>query len=228
MILNYTEILALLHSGVVERAEPEQVNGTSLDVTLGDVVLVEKQPHAWRNGYHVPVARSVSLREREALQMEPVNIGKEGGYVLDPGEFILAATRERFNLPLGLSAEYKLKSSMARLGLNHLNAGWCDPGWHGSVLTLELVNTSRYHSILLQPGDRIGQLVFFPSREVPLRASYKVRGAYNGDGQVQGAKPPGPTRYAEACTTCGSAYHPTHECSPAAKVLGRIINEQEK
>ena len=55
---------------------------------------------------------------------------------------------------------------MARIGLDHLNAGWCDAGWNGSVLTLELINLLKNHSIALHPGDAIGQMTFFAHGEV--------------------------------------------------------------
>ena len=59
-----------------------------------------------------------------------------GGVTLAPGAVALAATRQKFFLPDNVSAEFKLKSSSARRFLEHMNAGWCDPWWHGSALTL--------------------------------------------------------------------------------------------
>ena len=100
---------------------------------------------------------------------------------LEPNQFILAQTVEMFNLPLDISAEYKLKSSMARIGLEHLNAGWADAGWHGSVLTLELKNISQCQRIRIRPGDAIGQIVFFRHKPVPYEKSYAARGRYNKD-----------------------------------------------
>lgn len=91
---------------------------------------------------------------------------------------------EVFNLPEDISAEYKLKSSMARIGLEHMNAGWCDAGWHGSVLTLEFKNMLQYHAILIRPGDAIGQMIFFYHEPVPKSASYATRGRYNNDKSV--------------------------------------------
>lgn len=107
---------------------------------------------------------------------------------MSPGNFILTQSREVFHLPDTISAEYKLKSSMARIGLEHLNAGWCDAGWNGSVLTLELKNMTEAHSILLQEGDAIGQIVFFKHAPVPEDKSYAARGRYNNDKTVMGAK----------------------------------------
>jgi dCTP deaminase len=77
---------------------------------------------------------------------------------------------------------------MARIGLEHLNAGWCDAGWNNSVLTLELKNMTQYHTIMLQKGDKIGQMVFFEHEPVPHERSYAVRGRYNNDSTVSGVK----------------------------------------
>ena len=98
--------------------------------------------------------------------------------MLSPGSFCLAETRECFNLPDDISAQFVLKSSRAREGLNHLLAGWCDPGWHGSKLTLELKNERRYHDIPLYPGLKIGQMVFHVMSNIPVH-SYALTGNYN-------------------------------------------------
>jgi len=218
VILNYSEIRALLYDGTITGAHPDQVNGTSLDVTLGDTIMVEREPR---------IGRVVSLRERTPLTMCPHTIG-DGGYILRPGEFILAHTRERFHLPLHLSAQYVAKSSMGRVGLDHMDAGWCDPGWHGSALTLELVNHTKYHSILLQPGDRIGQLVFITAKPVPWAVSYAVRGAYNQDASVAGPRHRERRALDAPCSSCGSDYHNAHECGPVTRVRERMIRDQEE
>ena len=77
---------------------------------------------------------------------------------------------------------------MARIGLEHMNAGWCDAGWNGSVLTLELKNMTKHHAIRIRPGDPIGQMVFFKHEPVPTEASYASKGRYNGDSSVSGIK----------------------------------------
>ena len=66
-------------------------------------------------------------------------------------------------------------------------AGWCDPGWHGSKLTLELQNARKMHSLPLYPGLKIGQIIFFEMSERPIK-SYAVTGHYNNDKTVSGSK----------------------------------------
>jgi dCTP deaminase len=120
--------------------------------------------------------------------MIEVDLVEAGGYDLKPGEFVLASTREVFNLPDDLACEFKLKSSLARAGLQHAVAGWADPGFHNSVLTLELSNSLRAHWLRLTPGQPIGQLVFFRGEPVPADRSYAARGQYCNDRQTTASK----------------------------------------
>jgi len=181
MLLSHNEIIELCEQGVVLGTKEDYVNGSSLDITLGGEVLYERHP--------AEAGRILSLREREKPLMERYVMTPERGYTLSPGEFILTHSSEVFNLPLDISCEFKLKSSLARMGINQLTACWCDPGWHGSNITLELTNVTRYHHITVRPGDKIGQIVFFRHTPVPEERSYKVRGRYNNDRTVAGVKP---------------------------------------
>jgi dCTP deaminase len=173
MLLSYIEICELIEQGVIQNADFKDVNSASLDIHLGKTLMAESLPLA-----------PIRLADRTPLTMEI----RSFPYMLNPGDFVLAHSLEIFNLPNNISAEYKLKSSMARIGLEHLNAGWCDAGWNGSVLTLELKNMTKYHNIIIQGGDAIGQLVFFKHTPVPENKSYAARGRYNGDTSVQGIK----------------------------------------
>jgi dCTP deaminase len=177
MLLSHDEIIDLLDREVVEYSEPELANSSSLDIRLGLEILVEDS-----------LPEKVVLKERTPLNMKTYHLVKEGPYFLRPGEFILAHSHEVFNLPNNISASYSLKSSMARIGLEHLNAGWCDAGWNGSVLTLELKNMTRNHTIVLNYLDLIGQMCFFKHSPVSYQDSYACRGRYNKDKSVSGAK----------------------------------------
>jgi dCTP deaminase len=112
----------------------------------------------------------------------------DSSYELQPNEFILAQTLEIFNLPDNICAEFKLKSSGARTGLENALATWCDCGWHGSVLTLELKNFLRYHTLKLTAGMPIGQMIFYRVPMVPKERSYATIGRYNKDKSVQVVK----------------------------------------
>lgn len=179
MLLSHDEIQELLDNGVVTGTKDGAVNAASLDLHLGQFVMIETPSDG--------KLRFVDYEKRESLTMRREVIPLHG-VTLFPGQFMLAQSVEVFNLPNNVSAEYKLKSSMARIGLEHLNAGWCDAGWNGSVLTLELKNMTNHHSIILRAGDAIGQIVFFRHAPVSDKASYAARGRYNGDTSVEGIK----------------------------------------
>ena len=115
-----------------------------------------------------------------------VQHSQEEPYLLRPGQFVLAQTLETFAIPRDLSAQFLLKSSRAREGLGHLLAGWIDPGWHGSVLTLELQNVRQLQCVPLWPGMRIGQIVFHTLAERP-QVTYDQTGRYNGHATVHGS-----------------------------------------
>lgn len=176
-LLSYNELLQLVQSGVIN-APISNINGSSIDLTLHDVIMVEDEPK---------FNAVVDLRGKENIDTRSTIIG-EHGYQMAPGEFILASSVEIFNLPNNISAEYKLKSSLARNGLEHLNAGWCDAWWNNSRLTLELKNMTRKHRLTIKPGMKIGQVVFFKHEPVPYSESYAVKGQYNGQESVQASK----------------------------------------
>jgi dCTP deaminase len=179
-LLSYNRLVQLVEQGIITNVKPEQINSTSIDITLGEKLLVEVAFHNMQK---------VSLKKRNNLNMDNFDFSENRTFQLYPGQFILAQSQQVFHLPNNISAEYKLKSSMARIGLEHMNAGWCDAGWNNSVLTLEFKNMTRHHIIELNKGDAIGQVVFFEHEPVPYERSYATRGRYNGDHAVQGIKP---------------------------------------
>lgn len=170
MILPDHEIrrLCLQHS-LVKPFREELLNPASLDLTLGERLLVEQEEH-------------------ECLQIHSIaDCTADQPFLLMPGQFVLAETAETFNLPNHVAGQFVLKSSRAREGLEHLLAGYCDPGWNGSRLTLELQNARRYHPVRLWPGMKIGQMVFHLISGVVER-SYAITGRYNGDSAVTASK----------------------------------------
>ena len=181
MLLSYDSLVSLIHYSVID-ADVENVNSSSIDITLGEELLIEVMPMDNRDAVVDITSDDQSLTTMKW-------IGAKGEpYIMAPGECVLASSAETFNLPNTISAEYKLKSSMARNFLEHLNAGWCDAGWNGSKLTLELKNMCQHHALIIRPGMKIGQVVFFSHKSVPSEKSYAVRGQYNGDQSVQKSK----------------------------------------
>lgn len=187
MPLSYDQLCNIVTMGIITDTPMDHINGASIDVTLGREILIEEdaRPFSPRNQTYNPI---LDFAKRQSMLSSKMMMMGEEGYVLQPGEFILAHTQQKFNLPLNLCARFSMKSTAARCGLENLNACWCDPGWHDSALTLELVNCTRYTPIRIRPGDRIGQMVFSAVQPVPYDMGYGARGRYNNDESVQGPK----------------------------------------
>jgi len=176
-LLSYIELLELVKSGVID-ADPKRINAASIDVTLDKTIRLEKTDGIF----------NIDLSKKENIETFEHEIHPEHGFHLYPGQFILASTIEEFNLPDDIVSEYVCKSSMARNGLNHCLAGYGDPGWHSSKLTLELYNVTMAHRLLLKQGMPIGQVKFHRVTKVPGHASYAATGQYNNQAKVTPSK----------------------------------------
>lgn len=182
-LLSYDALQYLIKNGVLENSDMANVNAASIDLVLGNTFWVEKRAQLIDG--HAPV---IDMLEKNSNHLEKIVTTPEYGIIVPPGGVLLASTVEVFNLPNWLSGEYKLKSTMARNFFNHLNAGWADAGWNGSVLTLEFVNHNRFHAVRVRPGQKCGQMIFFDHEEVPEHASYAAKGQYNGDKEATPGK----------------------------------------
>ena len=169
MILSDKEISNICRGGAISPFLPELVNPASIDVRLGHELLIESA-------------------ESEDFKRYPLaGHTAEHPYDLVPGQFVLAPTIEVFHLPLDIACEFRLKSSRAREGLDNALAMWIDPGFSGSVLTMELRNNRQLWPIGLWPGMRIGQLFFHRMSQIP-SVSYNITGRYNNDLTVTQSK----------------------------------------
>jgi dCTP deaminase len=172
-LVTYNGLVELVERGVIEGVAPERINSASIDVRLGRWVWVED-----------PAGGAVDLGAKQVPHMIKYDLG-HAPIELAPGEFVLAQTEEVFHLPDDIACEFRLKSSGARAGLDQALAVWVDPGFHDSVLTLELRNNLRHHDLRLTLGMKIGQLVFWSGEPVPSEQSYAARGQYNHDRKAQ-------------------------------------------
>jgi dCTP deaminase len=125
------------------------VQPASVDLRLGDSFRV----------FHNHRASVIDLRDPPQHLTEEVRVTGDEPFVIHPGEFALGRTVEWVELPDDIVARIEGKSSLGRLGLIvHATAGFCDPGWKGT-LTLELANLTRV-PIRLYHGLAIAQLSF--------------------------------------------------------------------
>lgn len=165
--------------------QPEHINGSSVDVTLGEWFY-----RTDRNGDHKvynPFDKSAvdhyfgqpqqAIKHSDWCQQtgnEPLeNIPADHPIIiLEPGERILAHTQEFIGiLPPGTTS-MQSRSTWGRNGVAVcFDAGWGDPGYVNRW-TLEVYNLNSRHSIVLPVGERIAQLVFLHTGEV--RGSYET------------------------------------------------------
>ena len=129
--------------------DPGMVQPASVDLRLGSSFRV----------FHNHRITAVDLGDPPSELTEQVVVEDDGTFVIHPGEFCLGRTEEWVELPDDVVARIEGKSSLGRLGLVvHATAGFCDPGWKGT-LTLELANFNSV-PIILRPGLPIAQLSF--------------------------------------------------------------------
>jgi dCTP deaminase len=150
-VLSDGTILELVQDGRIriDPWDPNLVQPASVDLRLGDSFRV----------FHNYRASAIDLRKPPENLTEEVVVGADESFVIHPGEFCLGRTLEWVELPDDIVARIEGKSSLGRLGLIvHATAGFCDPGWRGT-LTLELNNLTRV-PIKLYPGGLIAQLSF--------------------------------------------------------------------
>jgi dCTP deaminase len=161
-------IHAFCLDGLVEPFDPTMVNPASLDVRLGGTLLIESASG--------PSLIPYPLEDHN--QLNP--------YYLVPGQFVLAQTKELVRIPNTHNAQFVLKSSRAREGIEHLLAGYLDPGFEG-VITLELHNSRQLHPVPIWPNMRIGQIVLSRMETPPMRP-YSMTGRYQNAMTVEASK----------------------------------------
>jgi dCTP deaminase len=159
-VLSDGTILQLVEEGRIriDPWNPGLVQPASVDLRLGDSFRV----------FHNHRASAIDLRRPPENLTEEVVVPADDSFVIHPGEFCLGRTLEWVELPDDIVARIEGKSSLGRLGLIvHATAGFCDPGWKGT-LTLELNNLTRV-PIKLYPGLPIAQLSFLSLDRPALR-----------------------------------------------------------
>jgi dCTP deaminase len=111
-------------------------------------------------------------------------------FVLHPGQFVLGSSVETLSFGPTLAGMLNGKSSLGRKGLQiHATAGWFDPGFVGTA-TLELSCVAPV-PILLTPGMRIAQMVFFRTGVPQVPYDQAPDSHYQGQsGPTEGAKVP--------------------------------------
>ena len=155
MVLSDGDIKKALKSKrIVIKPTPDltkQLGTCSIDLRLGNIFRVfdhSKYP------YIDPAKKDYSNEITKVIKVE-----KEGSFIMQPGDFVLAVTLESVKIPPDLMGRLEGRSSLGRLGLVvHSTASIFDPGWDGKPV-LELGNLGRM-AIKLTVGMRICAMTF--------------------------------------------------------------------
>lgn len=181
MLLSDRDIRAAIDTGDlgIDPFDPALIQPSSVDVRMDRLFRV------FNNSRYTHIDPKLPQEDLTSL----VEVEEGDSFVLHPGEFVLAATLERFTLPAHLAGRLEGKSSLGRLGLlTHSTAGFIDPGFSGHI-TLELSNTANL-PIVLWPGMKVGQLALF-AMSSPAETPY---GSSQLGSKYQGQRGPTPSR----------------------------------
>jgi len=131
-----------------ELTNPE---GAGFDLRLGEAFKInEGEAFLGETDRHTPDVISIA------------QYGKEKGIILRPGDFILAKTIEKVNLPSNIAAIFRPRSTLQRCGVTLLTAA-CAPGYKGE-LTFGMHNLGK-NTLKIEMGARFVHAIFFNTTE---------------------------------------------------------------
>lgn len=166
------EIRSAIASGdlLIEPFDDSLVQPNSYDVRLADCF-----------SWHAPGTAIIDPYNAQTIS-DGLEHTIDANFVLQPGQFVLGATSEKFSLPNNIVGQLTGKSSLARLGVMvHVTAGFIDAGFSHppAQITLEIVNVGA-RPVRLHAGMPIAQMVFTRTAECELPYNKKSNAKYNG------------------------------------------------
>jgi len=179
MLLSDKDIIRAMESGRINISPvpdlAKQLGSCSIDLHLGNTFRIfEHSKYS-----HIDLRSDFSVNEL----MRKVKISDGDAFTIQPGDFVLAATRETLEFGDDIMGRLEGRSSLARIGIIvHSTAGLFDPGWVGTA-TLELGNLGRM-PVKLYPGDRICAFTF-QQLSSPVQVPYKNKSGNKYAGQVE-------------------------------------------
>ena len=125
----------------------ESLGPISYEMHLGDIIYKIKPKEE--------VLDASKPKEKELIEIHLTN----DSYLLSPGEFIVAKTKEQIYCDENTMAIYDGKASLAQIGLfTNISSMLVEPKTD-SKITCEIFNASKY-KIKLVVGQKIGQIAF--------------------------------------------------------------------
>lgn len=169
----------------------DNLNTSSYDVTLGEWYYREQNSKHHHNIYNIyqeshtkQVWGEAQKAEKASKIFQKYNFRWDKGInqndkviLLQPGETILAHTREFIGGKHHITTMMQARSSMGRNFIEVCKcAGWGDVGYVNRW-TMEITNNSRHYAIPLVVGRRIAQIVFMDTGPI-LNNQYAEDGKY--------------------------------------------------
>ena len=147
----------------------KQLGSCSVDLRLGNTFRVFEHS---RYPYIDPSKKDYSNEITKVI-----DVGTDGYFIIQPGDFVLAVTLETVKISKDLMGRLEGRSSLGRLGLVvHSTASIFDPGWDGKPV-LELGNLGRM-AIRLTCGMRICAMTFEELSSAATPYTKKARAKY--------------------------------------------------
>jgi dCTP deaminase len=172
MVLTDREIQIIIDQKLIIVDPPpveKSYSSTTVDFTLDKTISEFVEPRPGRETIIDPTHPDFN---HEAILSEitrQISIPNDG-YVLKPGQMILAWTKEYINLHINakIAARVEGKSSLARLGIGvHITAPIIHAGFEGQI-RLEMMHHGRL-PVRLKEGMKICQLCFEQTLGTPVR-----------------------------------------------------------
>lgn len=134
-----------------------QLRPHAVDLRLGFTFMI---PETWKmtpKGREAVIV-DTSAQTDPARNMDIVELEESQYFEILPGEFVVATTLERLEMPEDVMATLYPRSSQSRKGLSIDLTGIVDAGYHGNLIIP--MENKTHQPIKLYPGERFCQLTF--------------------------------------------------------------------
>jgi dCTP deaminase len=131
----------------------------------------------------------IDVKKKQDKLMREIKVSEKEGFIIHPGEFVLANVKEITGVDDTHVGRLEGKSSLGRIGLIvHATAGFLDPG-NKLRMTLELANVSPL-PIKIYPGMKIAQMAFevLDGKCERPYGTKSLKNKYAGDLKVKGSQ----------------------------------------
>lgn len=193
-VLSDSQILSHIYQKKfgVEPLMVDHIQPSSIDLTLDDLIKIPKDG--------VTINSPYPSSEEIEKHYESVSLGS--GFVLRPGQFVLAQVRETLSFSDRLVGSIQNRNSIIRMGINVGLSTYINPGYVGK-LPIALHNVGKF-DFMLTPGMRICQLLLHDTHGVISDYSKRKDAKYHGEESITLSKLSEDAEFVEYAKRAGS------------------------